>query len=59
MTDNSKRGGARPGAGRKGAGEVPMVPWTGKLLPEQREKLLRLGGATWLRKKIDRAKEPK
>jgi hypothetical protein len=37
-----------------------MVPLTIKLLPAQREKLLlRLGGAAWVRKKIDQAKEPK
>jgi hypothetical protein len=34
-----------------------MVPVTIKLEPKQREKLQRLGGATWVRKKIDQAKE--
>ena len=34
-----------------------MVPVTLKMLPKQKEKLTRLGGAPWLRKKIDDAKE--
>lgn len=34
-----------------------MVPVTIKLQPAQRDKLQRLGGAPWVRKKIDRAKE--
>jgi hypothetical protein len=29
-----------------------------RVTPEQREKFERLGGPTWLRKMIDRAKEP-
>jgi hypothetical protein len=59
MTEDSKRGGARPGAGRKPEGDEPMVPLTIKVLPAQRDKLRRLGGAPWMRKKIDQAKEPK
>ena len=35
-----------------------MVPVTVKMQPAQREKLQRLGGAPWVRKKIDQAKEP-
>jgi hypothetical protein len=35
-----------------------MVPVTLKLLPAQKEKLHRLGGPAWVRKKIDQAKEP-
>lgn len=35
-----------------------MVPVTMKLKPAQKEKLERLGGAPWVRKKIDQAKEP-
>lgn len=54
----SPRGGTRPGAGRKPIGEEAMVPVTLKMLPAQRDKLQRLGGAAWVRKKIDRAKEP-
>lgn len=34
-----------------------MVPVTIKLEPAQKEKLQRLGGAPWVRKKIDQAKE--
>lgn len=34
-----------------------MVPFTMKLEPTQKEKLQRLGGAPWVRKKIDQAKE--
>lgn len=35
-----------------------MVPVTVKMEPAQRDKLKRLGGAPWVRQKIDRAKEP-
>ena len=34
-----------------------MVPVTVKMLPAQKEKLQRLGGAPWVRDKIDQAKE--
>jgi hypothetical protein len=34
-----------------------MLPVTLKMLPHQKEKLARLGGATWVRKKIDDAKD--
>jgi hypothetical protein len=34
------------------------VPVTMKLTPMQKEKLFRLGGAPWVRDRIDRAKEP-
>lgn len=36
-----------------------MVPVTVKMKPAQREKLARLGGAPWVRDKIEKAKEPK
>jgi hypothetical protein len=52
------RGGAGRGQGRKP--QVPgeaMVPVTLKMLPKQKEKLARLGGAPWVREKIDQAKE--
>ena len=52
------KGGFRPGAGRKPEGDEAMVPVTLKMQPAQREKLQRLGGAAWVRKKIDQAKEP-
>lgn len=35
-----------------------MVPVTVNLKPAQRDKLKRLGGAPWVRKKIDKAREP-
>ena len=55
-----RRGGARTGGGRK-----PLQPGaitvgvTLKMTQDQRKKLARLGGAPWVRKKIDQAKEPK
>lgn len=56
---SSKRGGARPGAGRKPKEESEaMVPVSIKMKAEQKEKLARLGGAPWVRDKIDRAREP-
>lgn len=36
-----------------------MVPVTVKLKPAQRDKLQQLGGAPWVREKIDKAKLPK
>lgn len=39
-------------------GEV-MVPVMVKMKPAQKDKLQRLGGAPWVRDRIDRAKEPK
>lgn len=36
-----------------------MVPVTVNMRPAQREKLRRLGGAPWVRKKIDQAPEPR
>jgi hypothetical protein len=39
-------------------GEV-MVPVMVKMKPAQKEKLQRLGGAPWMRERIDKAKEPK
>lgn len=52
------RGGPGRGQGRKPKpdGEV-MVPVTLKMLPVQKDKLKRLGGAPWVRKKIDQEKE--
>lgn len=34
------------------------VPVTVRLTPPQRDKFERLGGAPWMRKTIDKAKEP-
>ena len=57
MTDTpKKRGGARPGGGRK-----PMSPdgyavrINLTMTRQQREKLKRLGGSAWLREKLDQA----
>lgn len=36
-----------------------MVPVSIKMTPPQRSKLGRLGGAPWVRDRIDKAKEPK
>ncbi|MGJ7529195.1 hypothetical protein [Variovorax sp. GB1P17] len=36
-----------------------MVPVMVKMKPSQKEKLQRLGGAPWVRERIDKAKEPK
>ena len=52
-------GGPRRGQGRKPvkAGEE-TVTVSLRMTPAQREKLERLGGAKWVRDRIDRAKEP-
>lgn len=54
------RGGAGRGQGRKPK-EVSeaMLPVTIKMSPEQKDKLTELGGAPWVRNKIDKAKLPK
>lgn len=53
------RGGAGRGQGRKPLKPgVATVPVTIKMTEDQREKLARLGGASWVRERIDRAKEP-
>lgn len=60
MTEKRSLGGARPGSGRKPIAEGSVtVPVTIKLTPPQRDKLKLLGGAPWVREKIDKAKEPK
>lgn len=54
------RGGPGRGQGRKPKPEgEAMVPVTVKMLPVQREKLKRLGGAPWVRTKIDQENDPK
>lgn len=60
MEEKKNHGGARTGSGRKPIGEKPLdaryiVPMT----HEQREKVKALGGAAWVRRKIDAAAEPK
>ncbi len=54
------RGGPGRGQGRKALPEgEAMVTTTVKLKSAQREKLTRLGGAPWVRDRIDKAREPK
>lgn len=57
MTEK-KRGGAGRGQGRPPvkAGEETLTVSL-RMTPAQREKLERLGGAKWVRDRIDRAKE--
>lgn len=56
---DSKHGGPDRGQGRKPLDpQSATVSFPVKMSIEQREKLKRLGGATWVRKKIDVAKEP-
>ncbi|WP_147283036.1 hypothetical protein [Pseudorhodoferax soli] len=61
MQEKKTLGGARPGAGRKPkvAGAPATQSVTVKLSDMQKEKLQRLGGAPWVRQKIDKAPEPK
>lgn len=55
----AKRGGAGRGQGRKPVKQgEETVTVSLRMTPEQRTKLARLGGAEWVRQKIDRAKEP-
>ena len=53
------RGGPRRGQGRPPvkAGEETLTVSL-RMTPAQREKLERLGGAKWVRERIERAKEP-
>lgn len=45
-------------AGRPREGEELLEPHTIRVSPSQWEKLGRLGGAVWVRTKIDAAKDP-
>lgn len=60
MNTQKTMGGARPGAGRKPkvAGAPATQSVSIKLSEEQKEKLQQLGGAPWVRDKIDKAKVP-
>jgi hypothetical protein len=54
------KGGPNRGQGRKPLQEgVETVTLSLRMTPAQRDKLARLGGAQWVRDRIDRAKEPK
>jgi hypothetical protein len=56
MTNPKKRGGARPGGGRK-----PMSPdgyavrINLTMTKDQRDKLKQLGGSAWIRQQVDNA----
>lgn len=53
------RGGPGRGQGRKPKlVSEAMRPFTIKMTDEQKAKLGRLGGAPWVRERIDKAKEP-
>ena len=55
----SSHGGAGRGQGRKPVKQgEETVTLSLRVTVTQREKLARLGGAEWVRGKIDRAKEP-
>jgi len=58
MTEQRKRGGPGRGQGRKPLkhGEE-TVTVSLRMTPYQRAKLARLGGAGWVRAKIDKARE--
>lgn len=58
MSDGSKEK-KRRNVGRHPLKEgVATIPVTIKMTTDQRDKMRRLGGAPWVRKKIDQAKEP-
>lgn len=59
MTDAAaKRGGSGRGQGRKPVKQgEDTVTVSLRMTPEQRSKLARLGGAEWVRTKIDKARE--
>jgi hypothetical protein len=59
VTKLTGRGGPGRGQGRKPLEGEAMVPVSIKVSPAQREKLNRLGGAPWVRDRIDKAREPK
>jgi len=55
----NKRGGNGRGQGRKPIAEGQLsIGVTIRMTEAQREKLKRLGGAEWVRDRIDKAKEP-
>lgn len=58
MSDTKKpHGGPGRGQGRKPLVDGPKQSFQVRLSQEQREKLRRLGGAKWIRKKIDQEPE--
>ena len=58
MTTKEQRGGPGRGQGRKPVKQgEETVTVSLRMTPEQRAKLARLGGAEWVRAKIDKARE--
>ena len=58
-SDPPARGGAGRGQGRKPLSQdTPTVPVSIKMTIEQKDKLQRLGGPSWVRERIDKAREP-
>ena len=58
MTEKENRGGPGRGQGRKPVKQgEETVTLSLRVTVAQREKLAQLGGAEWVRQKIDRAKE--
>ena len=53
--NDKKRGGPGRRQGRKSVGEDGTITMSIRLTPEQREKIKKLGGAKWIRAKIDEA----
>ena len=58
MSEKEQRGGPGRGQGRKPVKQgEETVTVSLRMTPEQRAKLARLGGAEWVRARIDRARE--
>ena len=58
--EKPKHGGPRPGSGRKPIGPTPLdVKFLVPMAAAMREKVKALGGAAWVRRMAERAKEPK
>ena len=56
--DNPKRGGQNRNQGRKPLSDSERtVTWCAKVTESQRDKVKRIGGGAWLRRKIDEEKE--
>ena len=58
MSEQDKRGGPGRGQGRKPVAEgQPTVTVSLRMTESQRDKLAQLGGAEWVRQRIDKARE--
>lgn len=54
----AKRGGPGRGQGRKPIAQgLPTITVSLRMTAAQRDKLARLGGAEWVRRRIDKARE--